>query len=315
MNPEKNGLPWSGKTWTLVLLTALLLGGACNKSKDKFDAVSYQKEIEKWQHERAADLTSEDGWLTLAGLFWLKEGENKVGSDASNEIALPEGKAPKVVGSLWLEKGSVRLDALPDSGLTAGGKPVTASLALQSDADEEPTRLNLGSLSFYVIKRGERFGVRVKDKENPERLHFAGLEYYPADPKWRLEARLQPYNPPKAIPITNILGMTEDMTSPGALLFDVAGKTYRLDAVEEKGSKQFFLIFADETTGHETYGAGRYLYADPPDAAGRVIVDFNKAYSPPCAFTNYATCPLPPSQNRLALRIEAGEKRYAASKH
>ena len=303
--------------WTIVLGVTLLLTSACgsgSRSKNQLDAAAYQREIEQWKGERAAGLQSEDGWLTLVGLFWLKEGENKVGSAESNEIVLPQGKAPKMVGSLWLEKGSVRLDALPDSGLTQAGKPV-ASLTLQSDADEAPTVLNLGSLSFYVIKRGDRFGVRVRDKENPDRLHFAGLDYYPADPKWRLEAKLQPYNPPKAIPITNVLGMTEDMTSPGALLFDVAGKTYRLDAVEEKGSKQFFLIFADETTGRETYGAGRYLYADPPDAAGTVIVDFNKAYNPPCAFTNYATCPLPPSQNRLALRIEAGEKRYAASTH
>ena len=303
------------RVWVIALFLALLVFyGACSKSKDKFDAAAYQQEIEKWQKERAAELQSDDGWLTLAGLFWLKEGENKVGSDASNEVVLPPGKAPKIVGSLWLEKGSVRLEARPDSGLTESGKPVT-SLILKSDADEEPTRLNLGSLSFYVIKRGEKLGVRVKDKENPERVHFAGLEYYPADPKWRLEAKLQPYNPPKAIPITNVLGMTEDMTSPGALAFDVAGKTYRLDAVVEQGSKQYFIIFADGTTGHETYGAGRYLYADPADAAGRVIVDFNKAYNPPCAFTNYATCPLPPSQNRLALRIEAGEKRYAASNH
>lgn len=300
---------------TIMLGAALLLSSACSRPENKFDAAAYNQEIEKWKSERAADLRSEEGWLTLAGLFWLKEGENKVGSERSNEVVLPEGKAPKVVCSLWLERGSMRLEPRPESGLTEGGKPVTGTLALKSDADEAPTRLSLGSLSFYVIKRGERFGVRLKDKESPERQHFAGLDYYPADPKWRLEAKLQPYNPPRAIPITNVLGMTEDMISPGALVFDVAGKTYRLDAVEEQGSKQYFLIFADETTGRETYGAGRYLYADPADAAGRVIVDFNKAYNPPCAFTNYATCPLPPSQNRLALRIEAGEKRYAASTH
>jgi uncharacterized protein (DUF1684 family) len=297
-----------------ALCAVLLLVGACSQPKSKIDAIAYQQEIEKWQGERAAELTSEDGWLTLVGLFWLKEGENKIGSDPSNDIVLPQGKAPKSVGSLWLEKGNVRLEALPESGLTQAGKPVN-SLTLQSDVDGEPTVLNLGTLSFFVIKRGESFGIRVKDRENPDRLHFAGLDYYPADPKWRLEARLEPYNPPKAIPITNVLGMTEDMTSPGALAFDVAGKPYRLDAVLEKGEKQLFIIFADQTTGRETYGAGRYLYADPPDASGTVIVDFNKAYNPPCAFTNYATCPLPPSQNRLQLRIEAGEKRYAAPKH
>jgi uncharacterized protein len=298
----------------IVLVAALLSAGACGKPKAKFDAAAYRQEIEKWHDERAAELKSEDGWLALVGLFWLKEGENKVGSDPSNSVVLPEGKAPKFAGSLWLEQGSLRLDALPDSGITNAGAPVT-SLALESDTDGKQTVLKLGSLSFYVIKRGESYGVRAKDRESPERLHFAGLDYYPADAKWRLAARLEPYNPSKAIPITNVLGMVEEMTSPGAVVFEVAGKTHRIDAVEEKGSKQLFLIFADETTGRETYGAGRYLYADPPDGAGTVVVDFNKAYNPPCAFTNYATCPLPPSQNRLALRIEAGEKRYAASKH
>jgi uncharacterized protein (DUF1684 family) len=298
----------------VVLVAALLSAGACGKPKHKLDAAAYQQEIKKWHDERAAEIKSEDGWLALVGLFWLKEGENKMGSDPSNSIVLPQGKAPKVAGSVWLEKGSVRLDALPDSGITHAGQPVT-TLALQSDADGAQTVLNLGSLSFYVIKRSENFGIRLKDKESPERLRFAGLDYYPADPKWRLEARLEPYNPPKAIPVTNVLGMVEEMTSPGAVVFEVAGKTYRLDAVEEKGSKQLFLIFADATTGRETYGAGRYLYADPPDDEGTVVVDFNRAYNPPCAFTNYATCPLPPSQNRLALRIDAGEKTYAASKH
>ena len=288
--------------------------GACSKPKNKLDEVAYRQEIERWRERRAAEIKSEDGWLALIGLFWLKEGENKMGSDPSSSIVLPQGKAPKVAGSVWLEQGGLRLNALPDSGITHAGKPVT-TLALQSDAGGAQTVLNLGSLSFYVIKRGENMGVRVKDKESPERLHFAGLDHYPADTTWRLEARLEPYNPPKAIPITNVLGMVEEMASPGAVVFEVAGKSYRLDAVEEKGSKQLFLIFADATTGRETYGAGRYLYADPPDKEGTVVVDFNRAHNPPCAFTNYATCPLPPSQNRLALRIEAGEKKYAASKH
>jgi hypothetical protein len=297
-----------------MLCAALALAGACRTSARKIDEASYRQEIEKWQGERAAELKSEDGWLTLVGLFWLKEGENKIGSDPSNRIILPSGKAPPFAGSLWLEKGSVRLESLPGSGITHAGQPA-GSLALQSDADTEPTKLNLGTLSFYVIKRGESLGVRVKDKENPARTNFAGLDYYPLDPKWRIEAKLQPYDPPKAIKITNVLGMEEDMPSPGALIFDVAGKTYRLDAVTETGSKELFIIFADQTSGRETYGAGRYLYAAPPDGEGTVIVDFNKAYNPPCAFTSYATCPLPPPQNRLPFRIEAGEKKFAGANH
>ena len=235
-----------------------------------------------------------------------------MGSDPSNSIVLPQGKAPKVAGSVWLEKGSLRLDALPGSGITHAGAPVT-SLALESDTDGKQTVLNLGSLSFYVIKRGESFGVRVKDKENPDRLHFSGLDYYPADPKWRLEAKIQPDYRQSYSTQTPRHGRHD---SPGALIFEGdGGENLSHRPRGEKGSKQLFLIFADETTGRETYGAGRYLYADPPDGEGAVVVDFNRAYNPPCAFTNYATCPLPPSQNRLALRIEAGEKTYAGSKH
>ena len=168
--------------------------------------------------------------------------------------------------------------------------------------------LRLGSLSLQVIKRGDRLGLRVKDKENPDRLNFRGIESYPADLKWRVEARLEAYNPPKAMPIMNVLGLESDEPSPGAVVFQVDGQTYRLDAISEKGEPKLFMIFADKTSGKETYGAGRYLYIDPPDSSGRMIIDFNKAYSPPCAFTNYATCPLPPKQNRLSLSIEAGEK-------
>jgi hypothetical protein len=168
---------------------------------------------------------------------------------------------------------------------------------------------------LFVIKRGEKLGLRVKDKQNPARSRFAGLDYYSVDLKWRIEAEYEAYNPVRLIPIANVLGMVDDMTSPGALVFEANGKSLRLDAVVEKGSNQLFIIFADQTSGKETYGAGRYLYANPPDAVGKVIVDFNKAENPPCAFTKFATCPLPPKQNRLPIRVEAGEKKYGGSEH
>lgn len=292
----------------------LLLLVACSKPSAEVEEVSYRKEIEKWRGERTAGLTSEEGWLTLVGLFWLKEGENKMGSDPSSDILLPQGKAPPSVGSLWLDKGSVRLDAREDAGITHEGKPVT-KLTLQSDADSAPTKLSMGSLSFHVIKRGERFGLRVRDRENPARTQFAGLDTYPVAPAWRIEAKFEPYDPPKQIPIANVLGMVNNEPSPGAVVFEFGGQTFRLDPITEKGSPEFFLIFADETSGRETYGAGRYLYASPPGADGKIVLDFNKAFNPPCAFTKYATCPLPPRQNRLALRVEAGEKQYAGVEH
>jgi uncharacterized protein (DUF1684 family) len=292
----------------------VMLAGACHRQQSqvaRVDENAYRQEMEKWHTERAAQLTSEDGWLTLVGLFWLKDGENRFGSDPSNSIVLPQGKAPQYAGSIWVDKGAIRLEAQPQAGITSDGKAVAGSLALQSDAEAKPTVLNMGTLSFHVIKRGEQLGLRVKDKENPARIKFAGLDYYPVALDWRIDARFEPYNPPKKIPIVNVLGMVEEQPSPGRIVFDAAGKTYSLDTISEEGSKELFVIFKDETSGKETYGAGRYLYTDPASAQGTVLLDFNKAYNPPCAFTSYATCPLPPSQNRLALRVEAGEKQYA----
>jgi uncharacterized protein (DUF1684 family) len=307
-----------------ALLVALALSAACARTTPQQQATSasaptpaptqqaaggasYEQELESWKAKRLASLKGDDGWLTLIGLFWFKEGENRFGSDPANEIVLPEGKSPALAGTLRLAGGKVTLEAKPDAKITSKGQPVT-TLELKSDEDGEPTLLELGSLSFHVVKRGERLGLRVKDRENPARAAFKGTEYFPADRKWVVNARFEPYQPPKQVPIRNVLGMETEETSPGALAFEVDGRPYKLEALKEKGEEQFFIIFADQTSGHETYGAGRYLYADPPGADGLVRLDFNKAYSPPCAFTRYATCPLPPAQNRLPLRVEAGEK-------
>lgn len=302
---------------SVVLCAVLAMSAACArreqpsppqpKQQVKTTGAAYVEEVEQWKAKRLASLKGEDGWLSLVGLHWLKDGENRIGSDPSNEVVLPEGKSPRVAGSLLLNAGAVKIEARPDSGITSEGKPV-ASLDLISDADGKPTILKLGTLTFHVIKRGERIGVRVKDTDAPTRTNFRGLEYFPTDERWRVEARFEPHNPPKTIPITNVLGMEEDNPSPGSIVFDLNGQTYRLDALTEQGEEQFFIIFADATSGHETYGAGRYLYAGPPDSSGKLFIDFNEAYSPPCAFTKYATCPLPPEQNRLPLRVEAGEK-------
>jgi uncharacterized protein (DUF1684 family) len=278
------------------------------------DDPSYTKAMEKWRADRLEEINGEDGWTTLVGLFWLNEGQNKFGSDPSNEIVLPRSSVPKFAGAMRLDNGVVTLEARPDAGITSDGK-AASTLVLQSDVDGKPTVLKLGSLKLLIIKRGEKLGLRVKDNRNPARSHFAGLDYFPIDLKWRLDARFEPYDPPKIIPIVNVLGMVDNMTSPGALVFELNGKTYRLDPVLEKGSKQLFIIFGDKTTGKETYGAGRYLYADPAGDDGKVVLDFNKSHNPPCAFTQFATCPLPPRQNRLAIRVEAGEKKYAGSGH
>jgi uncharacterized protein len=301
-------------TIILALSTIGSVAGEQANPSDVSDEPSYTKEIERWRSERLEEINGADGWTALVGLFWLNEGQNRFGSDPSNDIVLPRDRASKLAGCLWLTNGAVRLEAKQEAGITNDGK-AASTLLLQSDADGKPTVLKLNTLTLFIIKRGGKLGLRVKDPQNPARTHFAGLDYLPIDLKWRIKAKFEAYNPPRIVPIVNVLGMVDNMTSPGAIVFAVNGKTCRLDPVLEKGSTKLFIIFADATTGKETYGAGRYLYADPPGADGQVVLDFNKAHNPPCAFTKFATCPLPPRQNRLAIRVEAGEKKYARSGH
>ena len=290
----------------LIAFTALAPGQA---KTGLASGRSYQDEIQRWRARRLEELKGEGGWLSLVGLFWLNPGRNTFGSASSNDIALPRNRSPRFAGSLWLENGAVRLEASPGSRITHNDSRVQ-NLDLHPDADGKQTVLRLGSLTLYVIKRGERFGLRVKDARSPARFHFAGIDHFPVDLNWRVEARFERYDPPRMISIVNVLGMVEKMVSPGVLVFSLGGETYRLEPVLEKGEDRLFVIFADETTGKETYGAGRYLYADPAGPDGKVILDFNRAYNPPCAYTRFATCPLPPPQNRLPIRVEAGEKKY-----
>jgi len=269
---------------------------------------SYDEEIGRWKAQRLERLRSETGWLTLVGLYWLEPGASSVGSDPASRVVLPAGKAPARVGILERDGDRVTLHALPGSGASFEGKPVE-TLTLRSDVDGEPSVVSLGSVSFLIIRRADRLGVRVRDTQSATRLGFRGLESFPVDAKWRVEARFEPHVPPRKIPIPNVLGTVIPEESPGALVFDLDGQSYRLDAVLETGEVDLFIIFADRTNGTETYGAGRFLYAAPP-ANGRTVLDFNKAYNPPCAFTPFATCPLPPRQNRLPVRVTAGEKKY-----
>jgi hypothetical protein len=294
-----------------VLLPIFVIG--CSK-KHKVDIVIYKNEIGHWQLKRAEGLKKESGWLSLAGLFWLKEGENKMGADSSNTVIFPPESSPKYVGSIYLKNGELRLKVAKTVELKVKDSLVT-DMRLQSDQSgkAEPTTMHLGSLTFYVIKRSEQFGMRVKDSQNPARLNFKGLEYFTVDLKWRFEAKFEQYNPAKVIQIVNVLGQVSNDTCPGAVVFEVEGKSYRLDALKE--GKELFIIFHDETAGKETYGMGRYLYTEMPDSNNNVVIDFNKAYNPPCAFTVFATCPIPPEQNYLPLRIKAGEKKYAGSEH
>jgi uncharacterized protein (DUF1684 family) len=228
-------------------------------------------------------------------------------------VILPEGKAPAVAATLIRHGNKVQIKAPDNSGITADDLPLPSEpLTLRSDADggdKGPTMLHLGPLTFFIIQRGDKVGVRVKDSKSAALSAFKGLEYFPVQPAWHVEARFEPANPPRKIAIANILGQVAQEDSPGTVVFDWQGKTYRLDALKGDDKGGLFVIFADQTNGKETYGAGRFLDTDPPKD-GKVAIDFNTAYNPPCAFTPFATCPLPPAQNRLALRVDAGEKKY-----
>lgn len=297
-----------------TITIVILLWNGCSKSGSTIDVEGYKKEIEQWQTKRVTRLTSETGWLTLCGLFWLKEGENTFGSDSSNLIVFPPSKAPKFAGSLLLDHGAIRMQAKHDVATKIKDSLVTtAIMKTDGEGSEDPTTVSLESLFFYVIKRGDQLGVRVKDKENLARVNFKGLEYFPIDPRWRFEATFQPYVPPKKIKIATMINTVEEDSCPGAIVFTHQGKEYRVDAVVEKGAEdQLFIMFSDETSGKETYGVGRQVYTVLPDKENHVILDLNKAYNWPCVFTEFATCPIPPRQNHLPFRAEAGEKMYTA---
>ena len=270
---------------------------------------SEQAAIARWRAARVESLTSDNGWLTLTGLFWLKEGDNTFGRAPGNSLVLDNAALADTAGSFVLTGQKVSFRARPGSGVTHDGQPVT-ELDLAPDASGHPTVLSSGPLRFYVIERAGNLGVRVRDLDNPHRSGFRGLEYFPVSTDWVVNARFERYQPVRHIKIINILGMELEMESPGAVVFTKGGHEWRLDTVlEEPGDDELFIMFADATSGHETYGAGRFLYIPIPSGA-TVTVDFNKAYNPPCALNEFATCPLPPWQNRLKLAVTAGEKKY-----
>lgn len=267
----------------------------------------YRASVDAWHAAREKRLAAEDGWLSLIGLDWLNPGENTLGSAPGSTVLLPEGSAPAKAGLLMLEGSAVRLRPLPGSGLLMNGTPAAEAL-LKTDADGKPDVLKAGRVSFYLIRRGNRFGVRLKDPETPARKAFHGVPRFPVDPAWRIEADFIPYATPQTRAIPTVLGTSEPMTAPGLLRFKVGGREVTLEPMlEDPADPQLFLIFVDATGGKETYGAGRFLYADLPKQ-GKVILDFNRAINPPCAFSHFATCPLPPKQNQLAIEIRAGEK-------
>jgi uncharacterized protein len=290
----------------LAVLAAIVTSTASQPAQPARPA-SYGAELKEFQAQRAAELKADDGWLTVAGLFWLKPGPNVAGSAATNDIRLP-AKAPAKLGVFELKGTQVTFRAEPSVLVSSGGKPIgTAAVDAPTD---DPAALAVGDLRMFVIHREDRFGVRMRDLQSATRTGFTGLRFYPLRPGYRLRARFIPYEQPRKVAVPNVLGQTPEMTSPGYVTFTVNGKPWRLEPVYETDEKKdLFFIFKDLTSRDTTYPAGRFLHAPLP-ADGFVTMDFNKAYNPPCAFTDFATCPLPRKENQLATRIEAGELAY-----
>jgi hypothetical protein len=265
--------------------------------------------LEDWRAARVAALTSDSGFLTLAGLYWLEKPRSSFGRARSSTFMLEHPAMPRRLGQFERAGDTVQFVAAKRDSVFAGTTAVTR-IEMRNDRSGAPTVLRHGPIEFFVIERSGKLAVRVRALDSPRRRDFPGIEYFDASGAWRLTARFEPYEPVRQIPIMNVLGMEDDMPSPGAIVFEKDGREWRLDTIDETpGSDSLFVMFADATTGRESYGAGRFLYVERP-RDGRVIVDFNRAYNPPCAFNDFATCPLPPEQNRLELAVTAGERKF-----
>ena len=268
----------------------------------------YQAEIQKFQQDREANLKTDTGWLTIAGLSFLSQPVTTFGSNPLNDIVLPAG-APDKAGTFQLKGGKVLVKAEPGVTFILDGKPITEKL-LKSDGEGPPDRLTLGDLQLWVHQSGDRPSIRLRDKNSKLRKEFAGTNWFPINAAYRVEGRYTPYAKPKIVEVPNVLGDIDKMTVPGIVSFTVNGQNMKMEPIFEPGDKEFWFVFRDLTSGHETYPAARFLYLPPP-VNGTITIDFNRAENPPCAYSPYTTCPLPFEQNRLKTRIEAGEKAYA----
>jgi len=265
---------------------------------------SFQEDMNEWKLKRINALKEDNGWLNLTGLYWLKPGKNNFGSDNTNDLMYQHPEMPKHAGYFILENHQVNWVSAENVKTKIKDSLITQALLYEEGKPLAPL-VALGSLRWNIIQRDDKIGIRLRDLNSSKVKSFKGCERYKDDSTWRLTARFEKKKENKLL-ITNVLGQTNLQASPGTLLFRIAGKEYQLDALVE--GQELFILFGDATSGKGTYPAGRFLYADLPDQNGNTIIDFNKAYNPPCAFTIYATCPLPPKQNILPIAITAGEK-------
>jgi len=268
-----------------ILLTAIFLA-ACATTP-----LAPPPDWAAWQAKRNESIGGTNGWTTLVGLRWLKEGANQI---------------PENIGVFTRTGTNVAFTAAAGADIRVNGISIQQTNMI-SDVVTNPTRLQIGPISIVAIQRGERLGLRVRDPNSERRTHFTGLKWFPYNPKLRVEGRFEPFATPRKMFVNDVTGAVQELVSPGAVVFKAGGNRCRLDVVEEPDEEEYFLLFRDKTTGHETYPAGRFLYFARPGADQRVTIDFNHAFTPPCGFTDFATCPIPPPQNSLRIRIDAGE--------
>lgn len=317
------------REWPMRRAVPILLAASAVACGTSVDPEVHRASVEAFAAAREAELEAPDSWLSLIGLHWLPEGETTLGSGPENDIVLPEGKAERRIGRLMVEDGAVRfvaergvrvtegvdstLDLRAGSGAIppdlSGDPMVTESVLTASLGPGKHVVLRHGPINWIIIRRGERVALRLRDNESETYAAFHGIDRYPPDPGWRVRARWVPHD--KTVAVPNVLGTVSEEPSPAALEFRVGLRQYSLDVTGAPDADRYMLVFADETSGRETYGGGRYLWVSRPDDDGHVVVDFNFAYNPPCVWTPFATCPLPSRHNRLALAVEAGEKSWA----
>jgi uncharacterized protein (DUF1684 family) len=299
-------------------LVACIAIAACNRGDDgeaarkaAEAARAFAAHEKPWRDARAAELVSPEGWTTVIGLHWLERGGHYVGSAPGNGIRLAKG--PAQLGLFTLDaKGNVTFAPEQGVALTLDGQPLAGTTTLRTDRDPAgPAKLGFddGKGIATIIVRGDRVALRVRHADAEARTHFKGIQYWPGGPDWTVDARFVPNPPGKTMPIVNIVNMVEEVPNPGAVEFERDGKVHRLELLDQ-GEPTLFLVYADRTSGHGSYPAGRYLDLPRPGPDGRVRIDFNRAENPPCAFTAFATCPLAPPANRLDLAVVAGEKQY-----
>jgi uncharacterized protein len=295
----------------IALLFALLPAPAVPQE------ISWQNENSVWRTQHAADLLKPDGWLSLAGLEWLQPGDNPVGSAADNKIRLITGPQHLVV--LHFEDETVTLNppagGFPPDFLVAGAPAKSQFLRAEANNDKVSAHLTIGTLTMYVIRREARFALRIKDAHSPAIVSFHELKWYPPGPSYRVTAKWIPYSPHKTITLATLVGTSYDQPVPGAAEFTLSGKTFRLEPVlEDPAVAKLFFILRDTTSSSTTYGACRFLYTGFPtnglDKPGELVLDFNRLENPPCAYTPYSTCPLPPPGNLLPIPLPVGELRY-----